>query len=359
MSIATAISNAQQRVADCYTAISGKGGTLPATQNLTNMPTAIATIPAGTSAKFGATVNSFIGDVNGSGELQPPSEYNDITFTGVITIPMNGLEYRFYRAATKNISFPDLITLSNNYALRSAFYGSQSNVSRTVSFPLLSSVSGNDVCRNAFMVATVSSASFPELIALGGTNCFRSMFEQTNISSFSLPKLANISGLNACENMFAGCTSLTEASFPSLTYITGGDACRNMFNDCTSLATVSFTNLSDITGASACYDMFAGCTSLTTVSFPSLNNIPAYECLSLCFRGCTSLTTVSFPSLRDDSFGSNTDQFEGMLMGCSNVTVHFPSNLQDVIGFWSDVTNGFSGTNTTVLFDLPSTAISS
>ena len=47
MSIASAISNAQTKVANCYTAISGKGGTLPATQNLSNMPTAINSIPTG------------------------------------------------------------------------------------------------------------------------------------------------------------------------------------------------------------------------------------------------------------------------------------------------------------------------
>lgn len=49
MSIATAITAAQGRVADAYTAISNKGGTLPATQNLTNMPTAINSIPTSSS----------------------------------------------------------------------------------------------------------------------------------------------------------------------------------------------------------------------------------------------------------------------------------------------------------------------
>lgn len=47
MSIASAITAAQGRVADAYTAISNKGGTLPATQNLANMPTAINSIPSG------------------------------------------------------------------------------------------------------------------------------------------------------------------------------------------------------------------------------------------------------------------------------------------------------------------------
>ena len=49
MSIASAITAAQGRVADAYTAVSNMGGTLPATQNLTNLPTAINSIPSGSS----------------------------------------------------------------------------------------------------------------------------------------------------------------------------------------------------------------------------------------------------------------------------------------------------------------------
>lgn len=47
MSIATAITAAQGRVANAYTAVSTKGGTIPATQNLTNLPNAILSIPSG------------------------------------------------------------------------------------------------------------------------------------------------------------------------------------------------------------------------------------------------------------------------------------------------------------------------
>lgn len=47
MSIATAIQNAQQKVANAYTAVNAKGGTLPATQDLSNLPTAIDSISGG------------------------------------------------------------------------------------------------------------------------------------------------------------------------------------------------------------------------------------------------------------------------------------------------------------------------
>lgn len=47
MTIATAIATKQQQIADSYTAVSNKGGTLPQTQNLTNLATAISSIPSG------------------------------------------------------------------------------------------------------------------------------------------------------------------------------------------------------------------------------------------------------------------------------------------------------------------------
>ena len=46
-----------------------------------------------------------------------------------------------------------------------------------------------------------------------------------------------------------------------------------------------------------------------------------------------------------------------MLSGCSNVTVHFPAEWQTAMSTWSNVTNGFGGTNTTVLFDLPNKTV--
>ena len=56
MSIATAIQNAQGKVAGAYTAVSNKGGFLPATQNLNNLPTAINSIMIGkNSVTFSAS----------------------------------------------------------------------------------------------------------------------------------------------------------------------------------------------------------------------------------------------------------------------------------------------------------------
>lgn len=58
MSIATAIQNAQIRVANAYTAVSGKGGTLPDTQNLTNLPTAINSINTSYNIPVGGLIKT-------------------------------------------------------------------------------------------------------------------------------------------------------------------------------------------------------------------------------------------------------------------------------------------------------------
>lgn len=93
--------------------------------------------------------------------------------------------------------------------------------------------------------------------------------------------------------------------------------------------------------------------NIKSVEFPDLTSIGSSG-LYHCFQD-TKIITISFPALKSTSFGSYTNQFTDMLSGVTGCTVHFPSNLESVIDSWSDVTSGFSGTNTTVLFDLPAT----
>lgn len=60
--IADAIMAAQGKVANAYTAVSNKGGTLPQTQNLTNLATAISSIPSGGGSKEKTYGNYYILD---------------------------------------------------------------------------------------------------------------------------------------------------------------------------------------------------------------------------------------------------------------------------------------------------------
>ena len=211
---------------------------------------------------------------------------------------------------------------------------------------------------------TITSILFPDLLDMNGYNCCQNAFKQCSVlSSVSMPKLESIGDgthliVTCCKNMFDSCTQLVSASFPKLTYISGvatgagynTGQCYEMFYRCSALTTVDLSSLEEIIDYGG-YEMFSGCGSLTTMRFESLNYVARGSC-SYMFKNCTSLTSVWFYALDTDSFGSYTNQFNSMLSSDTGCTVHFPMRIQATIGSWSDVTNGFGGTNTTVLFDI-------
>lgn len=185
--------------------------------------------------------------------------------------------------------------------------------------------------------------------------CYYTFSGCTGLTSADLSALTTISGGNACYGMFSRCSGLTSANLSALTTISGRNACSYMFQGCTNLTTANFSALTTVSGYSALEGLFADGTGLTTMTFPSLKTLTGYNGLRVAFRRQTSLTSLSFPALTSTSFGTQTNQFNDMLQGVTGCTVHFPSNLQSVIGSWADVVAGFGGINTTVLFDLPAT----
>ena len=331
MSIQTAIQNAQQKVANAYTAISEKGGKLPATQNLSNLPAAIESISGGGGSFIGIT--------------------REVSPTGVFQMP----------ATSFTFSLPNNAKDISAYALRNAFYRC-TNVT-SVDLSSLSTISGEDALMGAFWGCTsLTSVDLPKLSTISGDNAFQYAFREctsltsVGLTSVDLPKLSTISGAYALSYAFYGCTNLTSVDLSSLSTISGKDVLYYAFNECTNLTSVNLSSLSTISGDSALRNAFYGCTNLTSVDLSSLSTISGDSALRYAFYYCINLKELSFPALTSKSFGSNTNQFNSMLRGVTGCTVHFPSNLESVIGSWSDVTSGFGGkSNTTVLFDLPAT----
>ena len=199
--------------------------------------------------------------------------------------------------------------------------------------------------------------TFPSnIIDIGSYGLYYAFYNYTPLTSISFPALTTISGSYGLYSAFEGCTSLTSISFPALTTISSPRGLYTAFKGCTSLTSISFPALTELLGQYALFNTFSNCTSLVTVSFPVLSNISSTGALSKAFNeafsGCTSLTSIYFNALTTTSFGTKKDQFDNMLTGCKNVTVHFPFDLESTMSSWSSVTNGFGGTNTTVLFDL-------
>lgn len=156
----------------------------------------------------------------------------------------------------------------------------------------------------------------------------------------------------ALQHAFYGYTGLTTIDLSSVQTV-GTFGLSSTFVLCSDLTSINLSNLQSVAN-SGLSNAFQSCTNLVSVDLSNLQTIGQAGLMGA-FMSCTNLTELSFPSLTSESFGNYTNQFNMMLFGVTGCTVHFPSNLEDVISSWSDVTDGFSGTDTTVLFDLEAT----
>ena len=293
MSIASEITRINTNIANAYTACNGKGATMPQTQNSANLATTISSIPSG-----------------GGGGGIPREVVN-----GVYQVPVSSFTF----------SLPSNATDIGAYALIYAFFNSTGLTS--VDLSSLESVSGSYAFYFAFYNSTgLTSVDLGGLTTITASTAFDSAFDSTGLTSVDLSSLESVSGSYAFNNAFRRCPNLTSVDLSSLESVSGSYAFSSAFGS-TGLTSVDLSSLESVSGSNAFYFAFTN----------------------------TSLSSLSFPSLTSNSFGSYTDQFHSMLNGVNNCTVHFPSNLQSVIGSWLDVTSGFGGTNTTVLFDLPAT----
>ena len=196
------------------------------------------------------------------------------------------------------------------------------------------------------------TATFSDLTSIMGESACLRMFSNSTITGFSAPNLKTISANNACDYMFTS-SKVTTVDLSALESVGLYYTCRYMFM-MSKIQSIDFSSLKSITGMNSFEQAFYSCDDLTSISFPSLDTLTATSAFYKSF-GSSGITSISFGALKSTSFGSNTNQFHDRLSGVTGCTVHFPSNLQAVIGSWADVTAGFGGTNTTILYDLPAT----
>ena len=294
---------------------------------------------------------------NGSG-----AGLTSVDFSALETLERNKnvFQYAFSdNTALASVDFTSLTSVSGAKAFDHAFYRC-SSLTNTSCFSALeeilatSETSGGEFM-GCFQNSGLQTVSFPELTTITSTwdGAFNSAFRDcTSLTTASFPKLT--SAPRYCFNTaFRSDTSLTSFSAPLLSSA-GSSSFSYAFYNCTSLTTVSLPALTTLTSTGAFSSTFYGCTSLVDISFPALTTFPndSNASFDYAFQGCTSLSSVSFPAVTSSSFGGWQSHFKNMLRGCSGVTVHFPAAVQSTIESWSDVRNGFGGTNTTVLFDL-------
>lgn len=167
---------------------------------------------------------------------------------------------------------------------------------------------------------------------------------------YTLPAGATSLGDGALYGAFYGSQAITSSDLSNVTSV-GGYGLYQAFRGCQNLTSVDLSNVENVGNHGLGYT-FSGC-PIISMSFNSLSNIDATAVLSNAFYNCTNLTSVSFPALTSNSFGATyKNQFNGMLAGCTNVTLHFPSGLSPAVISGLTGYPNFGGTSTTILYDL-------
>lgn len=284
MSIATAITNLQGKIANAYTAIQEKGGTLPQVQNAANLSAAIVDIPSGgAGSKWGMTLDE-ICYVDNSGTLKLFGEVSgNVTFPGVKSITDARPMYRMFSdSPIKSASFPDLSSLETS-ALYETFSG----------------------CK------MLSSVEFPKL--------------ETALT-YSLV------------GTFGGCSSLTSVSFPKLSLIVGVRPLQGLFSNCTNLSSVLFPALTIISSSTSTFMRTFISTNISSLSFPELTAIisPANGGTYACFDGSFGNGNVAlyFPKLTvlKKTASATTNNLQYLFSASADIKeIHFAAENQAVI----------------------------
>ncbi len=276
------------------------------------------------SEKFGATIDTFIGDLSADGTLSAVTKKTNLIFTGVKTIADSALKASMqYNRSVENISFPDLIDIGIS-ALQYAFSNSYAI---NASFLKLEKVEKSLAFYGAFDRGGLEEISFSNLKEVSAQSAFWAICSSCNLlTNISFPKLEKISGTYCFYNAFSDCNKLTNVSFPELVSITGQQACYQMFYSATGiggLVEIEFPKLISVEGAQALNSAFNGCRSLSKVSFPALKKVTGNSVLA----NLTSVAaTISFPVLQ--TIGSDTNVETQHLTNLHSEEMTFPELLE-------------------------------
>lgn len=289
MTIANELQLLQTNLTASYSSCNNKGATMPVNQNFSNLASCIDTIPTGGGSPdlFGIL---FKGEIDANGVYTLPY---DLTYTG--NVSFNGV---------KSLN---TFSSASGGAFASYLYHQASQVPRLK-------------CKKI-----VGVVSFPDLETALCISAFQA---------------------------FCNGQTITGISFPKLTTINGADAFRYICQKCASLTSIDFSELTSITGNYCFSSGFEDCISLTSVSFPKLTSISGNNVFQYAFRRCTNLTNMYFNAVTTSNASAiKSGLGSSMLNNVSNCKVHFPSNVESIIGAYAFGGSGNTGT----VFDLPAT----
>ena len=202
--------------------------------------------------KYGASVDTFLGDVDGNGVLQAPTAETALDFSGVKEILASGLQYVFLNAKIKGINATDLTTVNSSSfaytfknatmladavfgletitsesAFTNAFYGAKWQNNSKPRFPNLKTVKANRAFESVFSYGSPFTATwddmFPVLEEIQGDICFYTFAPITSVTATALKKIvgssayynATFTGLSAKEYFLPNVTDILKYVFPN------------------------------------------------------------------------------------------------------------------------------------------------
>lgn len=294
MSIASEILRIKNNIANAYTSCNNRGATMPQTQNSNNLANTIDSI---TGINRGVDANGVYG----------------------------------YPTTSFAFALPSTATKITNTTLKEAFNG----------------------------CTTITGVDMSNITEINGTDVLENFcYNCTNLTSVDLSGLTTVSGSGAMDYAFSN-TSITEVDLSSLQTISNS-AMTNTFKDCPNISSIDLSSLTTLASGVSLNGTFSldsnpsSALPLTSVTFTSLSSIAGTAPMRNIFQKRDGLE-IFFPAFNSNTFGQMTTYLDNIVSNAVGCTVHFPSNMQSVIGSWSSVQNGFGGTNTTVLWDLPAT----
>jgi hypothetical protein len=188
------------------------------------------------ATKFGASVSTWLGDVDENGVLNRTTWTGALNFAGVKEIGDRAFLYMFRDlTGITGVDLSSVITIGLS-SFETAFYGCTGITS--VDLSSLQSV-GNYGLSNAFYGCTgITSFDLSSLQSVGTNGLSRVFFNCTGITTVDLSSLQSV-GVGGLQYAFNGCKKLTTMSFPSLTSVQS-NSLSNAFSSCSALTEIHF-----------------------------------------------------------------------------------------------------------------------